>query len=178
MKSALKKQLSALLTLLTLLCWWPMASIACTPDSIAVQYLRAIEAGNVDKMATFMGDDIHYYDPTMTYFGTAAIDFNSKAETVKFWSDSFRDAQVDSMTYDIQQCFQAGTSTVMVLHLNTRVAGQVWGVNKAQIELSGTHIMSLEISAGKISKQTDYVDYAEVIRQVEQLKTQHGSVAN
>lgn len=155
-------------------------TLACTDESTAYQYLKAIEAADVPRMGSFMAEDIHYFDPTMTYFGIPAVDLNNRKDTMKFWSDSFRDARVARMNYEVTDCFAAGATTVMTLQLTIDVAGSVWGVDNEMIQLGGTHIMSLEFAEGgtKIKRQTDYVDYADVTAQVEALKEKFGALVD
>lgn len=148
---------------------------ACSPNSLPVQYVAAIEASDVDKMATFMAPDIHYEDPTMAYFGGDPIDLKGRDETVKFWRDSFRDAKVTKMNYTVLDCFVTKPIVMMNLDLRIDVAGDTWGVNKPQIQLGGRHIMRLKLEQGKIVHQVDYVDYDAVSREVAELQAEFGT---
>lgn len=158
----------------SLLLLWSPLTFACALESNAVKYLRAIEAADVELMAHFMAEDIHYSDPTAAYFDGQAIEFNNRAETKKFWAESFKRAQVDTLSYDVQSCFTAGSVTVLNLKLTINQGGHFWRVNKETIRLQGTHIMTLEFEGDRIKKQVDLVDYAEVTRQVEQLQQEFG----
>ena len=110
--------------LLTLgLLTFSLSTLACGPNSLPERYVAAIESRDADKMAAFMADQIHYQDPTMTYFKIPAIDLKGRDATTKFWRDSFRDAEVIGLDYTITDCFQAGPVFMVDLQLSMEVAG-------------------------------------------------------
>ena len=152
-------------------------AMACSEKSVPVQYVAAIESQDVSQMAVFMADSIHYQDPTMAYFGIPEVDLKGLDETVKFWTDSFRDSKVVDMDYTIESCFQAGPTVVMELDLIIDMAGSTWDVDKPQIQLGGKHVMSLKLENDLIVHQVDYVDYESVTRQVTALQEAHGTVS-
>jgi hypothetical protein len=78
------------------------------------------------------------------------------------------------MDYTIESCFHAGPTYALELFLKIDVAGSTWDANKPQIQLQGKHVMSLRLEDNLIVHQIDYVDYAEVTKQVATLQDKHG----
>ena len=144
--------------------------LASDPDTIADEYLAAVQAQKWKAMAEFLTDVSVYQDFTMEYFDRDAIDLVGAEAIVEFWRTSSEGAGTQDIRYDVQKRFTAGPNVVLDIEVTVRNRGEDWDLEVDEFEVSGTLITFLRIQDGKVVHHIDFVDYAASFGQIEALR--------
>ena len=106
------------------------AAIACEKDSVARQYLAAIDAMDWEAMEAHLADDAVYTDPTMIHFDRDAIDLAGAEAIVEFWRSSSKSSGTSEIRYTVASCFETAGYHAVNLDIVVTVSGAFWNVAK------------------------------------------------
>ncbi|MEM1087853.1 MAG: nuclear transport factor 2 family protein [Pseudomonadota bacterium] len=147
---------------------------ACEPDSTAIQYLAAIDAMDCDAMRSHLAEDATYTDPTMTHFGTDAIDLTGANNVVEFWRSSSEDSGTSEIKYTITSCLETAGYHAVNLDILISVSSAYWCVNKDVIDIPGRVVSIIRVQDGRVIEHDDYVEYAAADKVVAKLREKYG----
>jgi len=142
--------------------------------SVANNYLAAIEAGDWKKMTMLLSNKAHYSDPTMTYFGDAAVDIDGAEGIVEFWRKSRSDSEVQSLKFKIQKQWTSGDTTTYLIEDNLQLPGNAWNVDAQCISVTISHVAMIRVTNNKVVFHSDSVDYQRFEEQIDAAREKHG----
>ena len=153
------------------------AAISCSDDSIAIQYLNAIDDMDWERMASHLSESAVYVDPTMIHYDRDAIHLEGREAIIDFWSGESNGSGTSDIEYTVANCMETAGYHVVNLDVDIEVAGEFWNVNRDRISIPGRVVSVIRVENDHVTEHRDYVEYSAADRSVSELQKQYGTVS-
>ena len=139
---------------------------------LADAYYEAYAALDLERMVTFLADDVQFRDPTLHLFPGETIDAQAGLmvdgidQVRAMLGQVFANESLLGLSWEVANRFASGNYVVLQGSFHQELDGRLLGTRERVLRISTTFVTVLEIVNDKIRSQTDYVDYGQLSRQL------------
>ncbi|MEM1180914.1 MAG: nuclear transport factor 2 family protein [Acidobacteriota bacterium] len=146
-----------------------LLALGADPSEVAMRYLQALYGQDSATLETVASESLLFHDPTAVELGQGPVRFEGREAVVDFFRASL--ATVESSRFEVVRRFTAGEKTVLELTYVVRGDGEVFGAAGTDLELHIPGVTVLTVRDGKVLEHQDFIDYRDMLRQVEAQKS-------
>ncbi len=134
----------------------------------AKNYLTYLYNQDFEKLEKLMSNEMVFDDPTAIAFSGKAWKYEGKANILKFFK---RSSQGTNSGFEIKEVFKTGEYVIFSLFYKGELDGSFFGIKDKKIILSAIPATTIiRVRNGLVIGHTDYVNYEELLKQVESQK--------
>lgn len=132
----------------------------------ALAYLDALYAFEFDTVGELLSAEAVFEDVTADLVAGAAMRLTGRAAIVAGFRAGA--AGTRNSRYEVLHQFDSGNRLMLSLRYHTELDGSAFGAQGRWIPVTVHGLTVIEVSAGSVSRHTDFVDYEAMMKQVEE----------